>query len=393
MTILKNKLSYKENILFFSIVFVFLIEFLITIYINTTANESVRFIGYYKIIFQVLLIITINLKIIPKVIIYCLLGLLLLFCVNQFINPSFFNNIQFHLLKGSVYYFDKYIFIFIFILAFMSWSKKDQIGFKVLVIIEKILLINSLFILAGVCFDLNIFKSYPFTSRFGFDGLFNKVNEASFLYIIYISSLYYKLVVNGKKNLPLLIYIIGIGLLLGTKTVILFLVLLAIFHVVKVVKMKKYIRIIVVLLIFSFVVFFEKIAYFYFDLFPFWNHLMDKHSLITLLLSKRDILLMNSLEYIELSWTSLNYLIGGPFYNESYRAVEMDFADVFLYFGIIGIVIYSFLIIKLFLINKDSMKIWLLIFVFLCGLMAGGLLLSVMAMLYLYLTSIHMKKT
>lgn len=387
-----NKLitHFKINAILTSIVLVFLIEFALTLYLNYESVKSTRLVGFYKIILQIIIISSITYRNINRPLLYFIISIFLIFLINQIIlNPIFFDTIEFQLKKGSLYYFDRYIYIYLFIVAFLTWKKNIYITKTLIKIIEIILLFNSVLMIIGFCFDINLFESYPNSSRFGYDGLFNKVNETSYLYIMYISYLYYQ-VINKIRKWPILIFMIGVSLLMGTKTILLFLALLFVYHCTMIIKYKNYCRIAIIVLSIVFFLFFKQIMYFYFDLFPFWNHLQAKHGLTTLLFSKRDLLFLDNVEYIKVFWNYINYIIGGPYYSSDFLLTQMDSIDLFLFFGILGVALYSFFIGKMFFEKNNNIKNSLMIIIFFCGLIGGGLLLSTMSMIYLFLISKYM---
>lgn len=391
MSILNN--NYKENLLIFFVIGLFLIEFVTTAYTYFLELKTVRIVGVYKLVFQCFLLSIISYKKIPKNIYYPLLLLISIFIVNQIINPLILQNFDFQVLRGSIYYLDRFIFIFIFILVFITTIKNTEIINRTLKYIEFILIINAFFIIIGVVTEIDFFDSYSGSSvRFGSDGLFNKVNEVSFIYMIYITHLYLQYL-KEKSKLPLLVFITFSSLLLGTKTVFLFLFLLLVFHFVYFLgKKQHWIRFVSVGLLLIVIVFFKQITSTYFYLFTFWKDLSNQYDLITLLFSKRDLLFLKNVEYVESSWYGINYFIGGPFYTEKFRLTQMDGPDLYLFFGLIGVLLYFYLCSKLFFEQKNKIKNSVISIVFICGLFGGALLMSVVSLIYLYLVSKSLEK-
>lgn len=383
-----NNKHSKENLFVFFVVGLFLIEFITTFYTYFLELKTVRIVGVYKLVFQCFLLTIISYRKASKYIYLPLLLLIGFFIANQIINPIILENFEFQVFRGSIYYLDRFIFIFIFILAYTTTIKDIQIVKKTVKYIELILFINTFIIIFGVVSDIEFFDSYPGSrARFGSDGLFNKVNEVSFIYMIYITHLYIKFLKNKSKFI-LLIFIALCSLLLGTKTIFLFLFLLLIFHFVYFLGIKrKWIRFISLGILLITIVFFKEITYSYFHLFPFWKDLSEQHDLITLLFSKRDLLFLNNVEYVNASWQGINYFIGGPFYTDKFRLTQMDGPDLYLFFGLIGLFVYFYLCSKLFLERKNIIKNSLILIVFICGLFSGALLMSVVSLIYLYLVS------
>ncbi|WP_377716137.1 hypothetical protein [Pseudofulvibacter geojedonensis] len=300
-------------------------------------------------------------------------------------NPIFLLDPYWDITKGSIYYLIRYLYILVFVAFFLNLKDK-KIADNLLNIFKYVLVVNSIFILFGVLTEFKILTSYPRSlERFGSDGLFNKVNEVSHLYNILIANLYYNYI-KSKKDLWLLLYIVVISTFLGTKTVLLFLSLLLIFHLTVIAKRKKIFRIILCFIGVVFILFFDKIMSFVFNLSPFWKELTVKYDIFTLLFSKRDLLFIKVLEYFDTYWNKVNFLIGGSFYSRNFIFTQMDIVDVFIFFGGIGTIVYILFIIRYFSSNVNRFAIIIFSFVFFCGLLSGALFLSVLSMIYLYLS-------
>ncbi|WP_304141502.1 hypothetical protein [Mesoflavibacter zeaxanthinifaciens] len=382
----------SNNSLILLISLIFLIEFLATLYLGFTLNPKTRLVGIYKVIFIILLGFYFRPSKLNKYYLYLLIVPLLLFLINQFLlNPILKENLKSNIFKGSIYYCYKFIYIFVFIIIFNTIENRKIVAIKSLKIIEYILFLNAFLIVIGSFLDIELLASYSNSNRFGSDGLFNKVNEVSYLYMIYIGSLYLNYI-RSKSGLLKLIFIVFISFLLGTKTIILFLALLLIGHIFIVANVNRKLKLIMGLILTFIIIYFKKIALFYFKIVPFWNKLLDDYSIISLLFSKRDLLLEKNLNYIDNNWQNLNYLIGGSYYTSKFEITQMDGPDLFLFFGLVGLIVYLILFFKVFLIREEKIIYNLVLFIiFICGILSGGLLLSVMATVYLYLLKIKMQ--
>jgi hypothetical protein len=73
---------------------------------------------------------------------------------------------------------------------------------------------------------------------------------------------------------------------------------------------------------------------------PFWKYVYKEYGLVSTIFSLRDNLLINALNYIEKYWSCLNYLFGGI----DYSNIRSEFGvfDLFLAFGVLGLVLYSY---------------------------------------------------
>ncbi len=382
----KFNLTKKANLIVCLTILLFLIEILVTLYINYSNHQQTRIAGAYKIIFQVILLLLIDFKNLSKKIVPLILALTIVFILGLSINPILKTEFNFLFQKGSIYYFNRYVFIFLVTVILYTQREMPLIINKALKFLELILIANGLLIIIGLIFNLKIFESYAGSVRFGYDGIFNKINEASHIYSIYLMYLYYCVFILKNKHWAWFLFTVSISLLLGTKMILLFLFLLFLVHIFFVNKNLK-LKAIVLLAFFGFVISFEKIVTFVFNIFPFWKQLGEKHELLTLLFSMRDILFYNATDYISHSWNNINYFIGGAFYAKSFVISQIDGVDLFLFFGALGSSIYLLLFVLTFMKKHNTILNILVAIILTCGFLSGALLTSAMSMLLLFLTS------
>lgn len=369
---------------------IFIAEYTVTIYIQTVDLKKVRISGAYKFLFQIVMVFLIDHKNLSKRFLFKLFFIVLIFIASLLLNPQLSSSFIWLLSEGSIYYLDRYLFIFLFTL--MIYSRKDSYAIvkKSLWYIEIILLSNATLILVSFLFGLDFFKSYYDSSRFGYDGLFNKPNEASIVYTIYLIYIYYNVFVNKTQKLIKFIFIICITLLIGTKSILLFLSMLFIFHFLLVFKGNKLLKPVILSLTITILLFFLTIVKYVFSLSEFWSAI-DEDNIITLLLSYRDFLVLKNIEYINLNWSAVNYFIGGTFYTKQFALSQMDGVDLFLFFGAFGTLAYCLLLGKI-LIRRNFIFNGLIIIVFICAFLGGGLLTSAMAMILLFSVSFILNK-
>lgn len=242
-----------------------------------------------------------------------------------------------------------------------------------------ILVINTILILIGIVFKVDLFNSY--SNRFGYDGVFYLANDASAFYFIGLVVLYYRVIKNKewKSVLEFVLVIIG-SLLLGTKTAFLFLFLFSIYHVYTTKKYKHGIVIMGVLLLLAIVS----------GMLGFFIDLAQKTDMLTSILSLRNELFMNRFLPLIESWHKFNYLFGGANYLESY--IQMDIVDVLILFGIVGGIFYLFIFFEEFFYKQGNSY---LLFVgcayIVLGALAGHFYPSGVVAIYLALTSIYLK--
>lgn len=317
----------KQNLIPFLLVLFYFSEALNKYFIFTEGSTILLTKLIKSVVLAVLLvIIAINLK--KKKIVFHIILLVSLFITAQLtIKPNFDLII--------ISNFIKYLFPIV-----LFWSLKNNDSEKTFKIYEWLLVFNSILIVAGFVFEINIFNTYR-GSRFGYNGLLVTSATSTYFYIIALAYLYFK----HKKRIfkAWLTYLIIISMvLLGTKSVFLaFVFFLGVFIVSNYSKKIAFIGI-SLLIVFCFTVFLNV---FFGD--NFFGRITTEKGVLTSLLSYRNELFFNrTLPYINENWNFVNYLIGG-INNISTRS-QMGFIDIFYFFGIIGGFYYLFLYCKSF---------------------------------------------
>ena len=177
---------YSDRFFIGFLLILFIVDFIVNVNINYGDKSLSRLSGYYKLIIEVLLLIGLfNFKRIKYILLFA--GV---FIIGQLYSREIFEEFfSFNsLLKGNFYYFNRYIYVFIFIQAAFLIS---QDGFrKIKQLFKSIMSFNALVMLVGWGFSINLLKSFPFTERFGYDGFFTKSGDAAYLYMIFLAQLY-----------------------------------------------------------------------------------------------------------------------------------------------------------------------------------------------------------
>jgi hypothetical protein len=185
----------KNNDLIFTIfVLLFFISDIFTnVILKLNFDFFSRFSGAVKLVieFIMLLIIIINYKQIHKSYL-TLLAIILLFVISQI----YFQNNDYHSIKDSIlynniYYFNRYIYILIFIVYSKTLTIQKETFLRIFKYFEYILIVNSIFIILGFLTGINFFKSFSSIGRFGYMGLFSKSGETSFFYMVAIVTSYF----------------------------------------------------------------------------------------------------------------------------------------------------------------------------------------------------------
>ena len=164
------------------------------------------------------------------------------------------------------------------------------------------------------------------------------------------------------------------GMFIGTKATYLFIALLGYLALLKLLKKPKYqIGFSVFFLVLTPLIF-NKVIRFIAGFFSFGQELLDK-GVLTFITSTRDLLLYDAIDYIQEQWNVANFLIGGMDFK--IHRVEFEFVDLFLFFGLLGVVFYLALLKASFFDKKNH---WvfsaLIISVLLISALSGNLFFS-----------------
>jgi hypothetical protein len=355
---------YLERIfigtLFFYLLNSFLIKFFKFFYEVDLILPTLTILKFFLFLFYFFILI-LNFKKSRKIFVYT--GFLfLVFIVGNFKwdwNVISIYNFYRSASGSNFFYFVKYLYPFFFIGVFSLIEDKQETISRYFEIIETALIINIIFVVFGFIFSIDFFQSYMGSSRFGYSGLMEFVFFQDLLIIVISRRLFL-----DKVDLKFVVLSIA-SLFIGTKAIILFFVILIFYYLLEKGKIKLLLLYSGILI--SALVFIKPIIDFFAKLFPFWQPLLNKYGYITLLTSTRDWNIQKTIGYIELNSNLKNLFVGiGEF---SKYLVEMDFIDLFLFFGIIGGVIYLVFLSKI--INKNYHLI-----PFIIGFFSGNFLFS-----------------
>ena len=373
------------------IVVLFFAAFLISDFVTKLAYgffhySFYRFSGSVKLIFEILMVLLILIhskkSILEKGSV--VIGLTIVFIIGQYISSNNYD-FKFEVLSGSIYFFNRYVYILIFILFVNTVKIKNETWFKVIRFVEYFLYVNALAILLGVIFDFEIFRSYSHSPRFGYNGLISRPGESSYLYICVIIANYYLFFLNKKKLYRnKLLFFIFCSFFLGQKKMFLFLFLLFLFDVIYIAKHKKYLRLVLLSIIAIGIFFWKNLLAFVLKIFPYWKNLYEDQGALGALTSNRNKLLTDAIDYIKLKWNSFNYIFGGLDIKKF--KVEFEFIDLYLFLGVFG-VFYYFYIVYQFTLKKDLLMKSLIFIAFATSFVSGGLILNITPILLLYIIS------
>lgn len=274
-----------------------------------------------------------------KKVIACIIVLIISFFVGQI---SLDNITQPLNITLNVEYLVKYLFLPIIILMFLELKNKPEHIEKIVKIFEWVFLINAAFVLIGFCFKINELSTYS-GDRFGYIGIFSRSGQASFFSIIFIMLYYWQ--IKLKKNCIIkfkFIFSVIVSLLLGTKRIYLFLIILFLYFIFIDKGYKKRATYRTSALIILVGLFFNQLVIKSFNrvFIVFQNNYYNNGFLYSVTSSRSDLFFKTFNDFVQTNWTLPNYFFGGPSFQNYIFITGMDFFDLFLFFGIIGVVVY-----------------------------------------------------
>lgn len=243
----------------------------------------------------------------------------------------------------NIEYLTKYLYLPIILLMFSSLQNEQEHIKKLIIFLELIFIINAVFILLGFLFDINVLSTYSGGVRFGYKGIFSRSGQTSFYFIIFI--LYYFHLLIEKQNKLIFfkfIFSITVSLLVGTKRIYFFLILLILYYFFVNKGFKRQITYKIFALTSALVIcFWQNINSSFNKVFILFQNIYFEDGFMSSLTSYRSDLLLNTFnEFIKTKWTILNYIFGGASFQDYIFITGMDLLDLYLFFGLIGILVY-----------------------------------------------------
>ena len=348
--------------------------------------NSSNSISYYgKGVFELILLVYIWSKkesrhILLLMFVFLLFPLLWFVFSNNFIvQGKTFQQVFMIIKEGNKYMFPIIIFMAI---------KSMQLDLKYTKpVFEAVYIFSALIVLVSFLSNWTYFHTYG-GERFGYKPPLATQNEITFFWMIGVIYFVQKLL--SKKNIVnviILFLVMLASMFLGTKAVLLFGVCLALFVVVFLIRDRnvKALIFISMLIIITAVFYFSGLYDFFFDIYK-------EKGIWYAVTSKRNVLLTEEALPMLKSWSWYNYLIGGAV--DKFPVTEMDIIDLFLFGGVVGSVLYYWLLFKtIFHFSKNNYIGWFLVSqYFLIGGLAGHVFASGINAIYLALTSYYLQK-
>lgn len=275
------------------------------------------------------------------------------FVLGQYFLP---NSFSYFTIVG----FGRYFFFLSMLLFFHPLiQSKTQEQQKVFKLWEKLLWLNNTIILIGLVFSLEIFRSYG-GERWGYNGLFMASANSTYFYVAALAYFLIRYKKTYFKNY-LFWFTLLASLCTGTKSVylgVLLLGLIGLFHLQLQKKIKSALFAGVALLgiISMYVLFTSKL----------FARIVREDGWLSAILSYRDTLLIEeTIPYLHQNWQTIHYFIGGL--SNPFARPQMELIDLFLYFGILGSVLFLYIFIRfyfdLFLSNYQKLVLLVLLLI------------------------------
>lgn len=329
--------------------------------------------------------------------------LILLFFVLSFVfllgTLAGFNSLytwsDYHLSESFVQ-FDKMFFFFIVWETLRHYFPKAEERNKLFNLFEFIILTQSIIIIIGFVFDIKLFAAYVRAgsgaiSRFGYQGLIPAQNEVSAFFILAFFYFLIKVSYRRQGFVGLILTTVA-GVLTGTKVTLILPIILAFYVLGWLVKYtrtsRKYLPLAIIVLILGLTVFISR-GYLLSRLQPTINYFSysfdhDNRSLISIIVSGRDIKVQNFISMYLSKFNLFNYLFGGQ--DLARYSTEMDIIDVFARLGLIGGLIFYFYYVRLLLIPYRTIDLNRILFIFIwlgVSILSGHIIFSAINATYL----------
>lgn len=307
-------------------------------------------------------------------------ALILIICLSFFYfigNDIYFLNTGDMNIVENIILLNKYLFFFIvYYFIYMIFKDSDTNLRKLFNLYETIIILNSILIFIGFIFKIDFLKSYG-DFRFGYKGLIFAQNEVSLFYLIAFFYSIYKF--RYENKIILLLVVLVASFLLGTKVGMFLIPSITLMYFMF--FYKRWISSISITLLGLILLFFiinvKMLIHESFTLliknkaFAYVIYHFQYGDFMTALFSGRNNLLYSKfIPDIKENWNIINYLFGGT--NLLRAGTEMDLFDLFLSFGIMGSLLYLYLLYKVIIFKNKYWFSFILFIVYLITAFLSG---------------------
>ncbi len=298
-----------------------------------------------------------------------LLGLGLSFLIGYSFQLLNFDNLRMLL---------KYLSVFIYFYAFKTLLNTDKKRRFLIKCGLFFIYLGIVSIVLGLLFHIDGFQTYV-AGRFGYKGLLKRSIDASY-FIMFAGLWVYFFRKDIKKYLILLIAILIVIPILGTKLPFLFLGMVVVYLLFKSQHKVKLFALIGAILLGMGTLIFLLIPLKLKATLTMFFHLYQEQGFWTSITSFRSDLLLKASHYYAEHWTWVNYLFGGR--DSGRLLVEMAVPDLLIFFGLVGSLFFAIFYAKTYFRSTPSrFKIGFGL-VLICGALAGQFLFNTTASLW-----------
>ena len=269
----------------------------------------------------------------------CWGGLVLIFLINEFRfawdNPYY--SLMESLTKSQSYYTAKFTMPILFWGVWLVLKDANHYGLVFITQLQRFLTINAILIIAAAIFGIKCFESYPLSGRWGYSGLLWHLSFHSIAYGVFMLYL-----LDQKKKAWGSIILFGLVLLLlGQKAGLLYFILIFTLGLVT----KRYLQWGIISSCLVMVFSAQLWLPFVIKLSSFWENVYNKHGVWGVLLSLRNENIEKIWEIISPQLAAFDVIFGGVI--RFPMRIEMMLFDILIYFGVLGLIIFILLIIKI----------------------------------------------
>ncbi|ASB49421.1 hypothetical protein [Alkalitalea saponilacus] len=282
--------------------------------------------------------------------------------------------------------FSKLVFPFLLFWLFYQLPNETLNALKRLFLI--LITIQVFVVIMAFMFNWKLFWAYNH-HRFGFSGLILAPNEATFFYVLAAVFLLHQWV---QSKQPFYLILLGgvlvASVLLGAKAIYIYMISFFFYYYIYYFKINRR------FFIWSGLIAFSLITYLvvFVEVIVFMQNVAEKHGLITLVFSARDVLFAERVPLVLENWSWYNFMLGGV--NPATSFTELDVVDMFLFGGILGSVLYYWGLFRtLFRFPRGNHLGWFLVIqYFLIGGLAGHVFASGINGTYLALVCVLLQR-
>lgn len=245
-------------------------------------------------------------------------------------------NLTSSLLSGQAFINARITFPILFLGVWQAINRSTYPTELLIKFIKIVVLANAVCICIGLIFDISFFESYPKSGRWGYSGFLLRDHSVVLSSIILIEEL-------SKPKVSWRVFaLLTVSLLfLGTKSGLLSLALIIYLVLIKSNKIRLYIAGFVGVLLGTLPWWLNEVV----ALNPFWNSVYINHGAWGVLFSLRNESLVMFYHIIKTKYNLFHWFLGGQIRFEDLK-IEMLAFDVFVFYGLVGLVVFSYFFIK-----------------------------------------------